>query len=205
MADNVAITAGSGTTVGTDDVAGVHYQKIKLFDGTADSAAEIPGTNTKGLYVDIRGSASRIQVASAGLTTATTAYTAGDQLGTEMTFASAARVSGGTSTVVSATLVDKAKVVGAVDLFLFDRSVTPAADNAANSWSDADMLFCLGVISFYSMFQSANNYIGVAGGGLPLIIQPNATSIFGHLITRSGHTFFGAVGDLVVSLGIVQD
>lgn len=34
MADNVAITEGSGTTIATDDVAGVHYQKIKLYDAS---------------------------------------------------------------------------------------------------------------------------------------------------------------------------
>jgi hypothetical protein len=38
MADNVAITAGSGTDIATDDVAGVHYQKIKIAHGAADSA-----------------------------------------------------------------------------------------------------------------------------------------------------------------------
>lgn len=43
MADNVAITAGSGTTIATDDVSSVHYQKIKLVDGTADSSTAIPG------------------------------------------------------------------------------------------------------------------------------------------------------------------
>ena len=34
MADNVAITAGTGTSVATDDVAGVHYQRVKITDGT---------------------------------------------------------------------------------------------------------------------------------------------------------------------------
>jgi hypothetical protein len=38
MADNVAITAGAGTTVATDEVAGVHYQKVKLALGAADTA-----------------------------------------------------------------------------------------------------------------------------------------------------------------------
>lgn len=38
MADTVAITAGSGTGIATDDVAGVHYQRIKLTDGAADAA-----------------------------------------------------------------------------------------------------------------------------------------------------------------------
>lgn len=38
MADNVAITAGSGTSVATDDVAGAHYQRVKL-DAGGDGAA----------------------------------------------------------------------------------------------------------------------------------------------------------------------
>lgn len=32
MADNVAITAGAGTSIATDDVGGAHYQKVKLYD-----------------------------------------------------------------------------------------------------------------------------------------------------------------------------
>jgi len=53
MADNIAITAGSGTTVATDDVSGVHYQRIKLVDGTLDSVAAIPGSATDGLLVNL--------------------------------------------------------------------------------------------------------------------------------------------------------
>lgn len=41
MADNVAITAGSGTNIATDDVAGVHYQRMKLVDGTLDATTAI--------------------------------------------------------------------------------------------------------------------------------------------------------------------
>lgn len=37
MADNVAITAGSGTTIVTDETASGHYQRVKISDGTADS------------------------------------------------------------------------------------------------------------------------------------------------------------------------
>ena len=54
MADNFAVTAGAGTIIGTDEVAGsVHIQKIKLVDGTADSVALIPGDATNGLDVDV--------------------------------------------------------------------------------------------------------------------------------------------------------
>jgi len=53
MADNVAITAGSGTTVATDDVSGVHYQRVKLVDGTLDGTGAIGGDATNGLDVDV--------------------------------------------------------------------------------------------------------------------------------------------------------
>ncbi len=39
MADNIAITAGSGTTIATDDISSVHYQRVKVSlgaDGTAN-------------------------------------------------------------------------------------------------------------------------------------------------------------------------
>jgi hypothetical protein len=38
MADNVSITAGSGTSIATDDVGGVQYQRVKIALG-ADGAA----------------------------------------------------------------------------------------------------------------------------------------------------------------------
>lgn len=42
MADNVAITAGAGTTIAADDIAGVQYQRTKVTwgdDGTANDAS----------------------------------------------------------------------------------------------------------------------------------------------------------------------
>lgn len=54
MADNVAITAGSGTTIATDQLTGgEHVQKVKLLDGTADSGTAIAGDATYGLDVDV--------------------------------------------------------------------------------------------------------------------------------------------------------
>jgi hypothetical protein len=47
MADNVAITAGAGTTVATDQVAGgEHYQLIKLAYGALDTANLVTSTTT---------------------------------------------------------------------------------------------------------------------------------------------------------------
>lgn len=57
MADNVTLpVTGTGTAdvvTATDDVAGVHYQYVKLADGTLDSTAKIGGDATNGLDVDV--------------------------------------------------------------------------------------------------------------------------------------------------------
>lgn len=43
MADNVQITAGTGTTVAADDIAGVLHQRVKLSIGADGSAADAVG------------------------------------------------------------------------------------------------------------------------------------------------------------------
>lgn len=170
-------------------------------------------TEIAGLDVAQSGEAERlglppsksIAVNAAGLTTAATAYTAGDVLGTELTFANCARFSGGGTQLISASITDRAKILGAVDLYIFDRASTPAADNAANSWADADMDNLVTVINFGALIASALNGAAVAVGGLPVVANPNATSLFGVLVTRSAHTFFGAATDLRVKLGVIPD
>lgn len=139
---------------------------------------------------------------SSGLTTATTAYTDGDQLGAIISF----NLGTASAIIMSATLIDKANIVGAVDLFLFDRSVTLAADNAAGpAVSDADALFLLGIIEFpYPRLMGNNRALNI--DSLAIEVTANASNtIYGALVTRSGHTFFGAAGDLQVRLGCTKD
>lgn len=45
MADNVAITAGAGTTIAADDISGVLYQRTKLAWGVDGSAVDASATN----------------------------------------------------------------------------------------------------------------------------------------------------------------
>lgn len=57
MADNITLNSGSGgVTAASDDVAGVHYQVVKLADGTADSSTVIAsgnGTSTNAIRVTV--------------------------------------------------------------------------------------------------------------------------------------------------------
>lgn len=52
MADNVGINTGSGATVATDDVSGVHYQQVKIVDGTLDSTTALKVNATNALAVE---------------------------------------------------------------------------------------------------------------------------------------------------------
>lgn len=81
MADNFQVTAGSGTTVATDDVAGVHYQRIKVNDGTADS--------TNALVVDSDGAAKTLPKRTA---TATKANVSGATTTTALIASNSARI-----------------------------------------------------------------------------------------------------------------
>lgn len=53
MANNIPITAGSGTVIATDDVSGVHFQYVKLAFGADDTATLV--TSAVGLPVSDAG------------------------------------------------------------------------------------------------------------------------------------------------------
>lgn len=193
MADNVPITAGSGTNIRALDRSGVETQ-ITGLDIAQAGEAELVGL----------GHSKILTVTSAGLTTASTNYTSGDQAGTEITVSSAVRTGKGLI-VQSAVLVDKAKVVSSVDLFCFQAATTPASDNAAAAWSDADMLNLLGIIHFTDLYQGANNYV-LQATNPPVVLKPSSgTSLFFDFVVRAATNFVGAAADWVVNLGVTQD
>lgn len=58
MADNLELNAGAGgATLATDDVTSIHYQRVKLVDGTLGGTDAIAGDATNGLDVDVTRSA----------------------------------------------------------------------------------------------------------------------------------------------------
>lgn len=142
---------------------------------------------------------------SAGLTTATTAYTAGDNLGTIWSWtlplsATQAWITGG-------VLHDKADILGFTTLYLFDRSITLPADNAAPTTapSDADNLFGLGALYFPTPDDLGANRMGQLDS-MAKFVKANASNlIYGMLVTGVGHTFFGAATDIVIDLHFTAD
>jgi hypothetical protein len=243
MADNVAITAGSGTTIATDDVSSAHFQKVKLAVGVADSAVMIGhleddvhnsgDAGIMGLTVrkdsaaatagsdgdyqpEISDAQGRLWVRPAPVqvrisvtpTIDTAAYTTGDCIGGLMDFANAARISGGSGIVQSILVLDKTQAQrAAMDILFFDRSVTVAGNNSAVAMSDADMAYCLGVVSIGPYNTAwpgtpANSISTLLNVGLPFVL--NGTSLYVQAVVRGTPTYVAST-DLTFTLGILQD
>jgi hypothetical protein len=83
MADNVAITAGSGTTIATDEVqvSGTnplaHVQYVKIVDGTLNGTGAIGGDATNGLDVDVTRLPTDVAIADDGAFTVGTSKVIG--------------------------------------------------------------------------------------------------------------------------------
>lgn len=202
MADGVPITAGSGTTIATDDCgASGHAQVTKLAIATDGSATLIPANATDGLSVKVTNALSVAPTVvssqsqnSSGLTTATTAYSAGDVLGAGWTFTSM----GTNGRIVGVSLEDKANIMVSADLFLSSGAITFGTDNAAPSVSDADGEKILQSISVV-MTDIGVTSVATAGNLLvPYVCD--ATSLYVYAMTRTSHTFFGAATDLRLKL-----
>jgi hypothetical protein len=200
MADNVPITAGTGTTIATDDVSNVHYQIVKIADGTDGASTAIPGDGSRGLKVK-PVIVNRFSVTPT--ISAASVYASGDAVGGLLTFANAARFSGGGLWLRQVVILDKDQERAPMDLALFDRTFTATADNSAFDPSDADLANLLTVvpISDYSNFNA--NAVGVSTVlDIPLLL--NGTSLFGQLITRGTPTYTTTT-DIIVTALLVQE
>lgn len=218
MADNIAITSGSGTSVATDDVGGAHYQKIKLYDATADSSAAIPGDATNGLYVNPKRRMLRVQVTPT--ISSSPAYTSGDCLGGLMSITSATSYSGGGGRLLGVTVIDKTQAQrAAMDILFFSQSVTVAGDNAAFATSDADMAYCVGLLSLGSWSYNTAwagtplNSIAVApppasaATSVQTMLLPyvcSATTLYAQAVVRGTPTYT-STSDLIFNFLIEPD
>lgn len=130
----------------------------------------------------------RISVAVSG--TSTTAYTAGDQVGTLITIANAARISGGTGTIVGVAVQGYNDSMGSWDVVFFDNSsVTLAADNAAfNLATDADILESVAVVPLAGAYDLGANRVCQAYNLAVPYFCSGGTSLYAALITRTGFT-----------------
>jgi hypothetical protein len=199
MADNVAITAGAGTAVAADDVSSVYYQKVKLdVGGDGATVPVIGGASASGL-LPVGGKCVAI---SQTPTIGTGAYVAKDAVGGLLEFANAARVSGGSITVDTVVVVDKAQVMLILDLVLFNVTLTAPTDSSVFDPTDAELATCIGVVPITTWADFSDNSMATrANIGLTGVL--NGTSLFGVLVARSGGSLTN--GDITVIVTVTQN
>lgn len=205
-------------TDGTNDltVDTAHGDAESTTENHLDVAAKIMGFNgtdwdrlrsdtTYGLAVAPRSNVIRISLTP---TISTGIYASGDSLGSLLTFANAARISGGSGTLLGITVIDKTQAQrAAIDFLFFDRTLTVAADNAAVATSDADMANCLGLVTAgpYNTAWAGtplNSISTLFNIGMPFVL--NGTDLFAVAIVRATPTYT-ATSDLIFNLTILRD
>lgn len=186
MSDNVPLPAAAGNAA-TDDVTysgdSAQVQLVRLVGvaGAEGSKTVVPFRYPQ-----------KLSVTSSGLTTVTTTYAAGDQVGALMTLSNAAAVSGGSGVITGVTLIDASDVLGAVDLVIYDSSVTLGSDNAAVSISDADALKIVAVVQLTGAYDIGENRVSQAQNlAVPYVCNGSA-DLYASIIARSSISPFAA-------------
>jgi len=132
------------------------------------------------------------------------AYSAKDAVGGLLTFEGAASIYRGSGTLRKVVLINQAGVADVLNLVLFDRTFTAAADNAAFDPSDADLLNCIGRISIAAADYEvlADNAVATVLLEFPFVLAANGTSLFGQLFNETTPVAYVATTDVTVKLTI---
>jgi hypothetical protein len=144
--------------------------------------------------------------ASSGLTTASTSYTAGDQVGAIQNISSVFRTGALYGYIVGAVLSDEGDVVpttAGYDIYFWSASVTLASDNAAGpAVSDSDMRLLRAKIEMPAFRDEGANRTSTWWGSVP--VASADTSLYYSYVTRGDHSFFAATSDLYLILHVQQ-
>jgi hypothetical protein len=132
-------------------------------------------------------------------------YAAGQNLGGLLTFANAARTTGGGGVIKDLVLIDDASQSVQIELWLFNQTFTAGADVAAWTPVEAELENLVTIIS-------SLEGVWYAGGATATVMAAEVsrrydvvgTSLFGRLVTRGAPTYV-ATDDLSVHLNMLQD
>ena len=132
------------------------------------------------------------------------AYSAGDAVGGLLTFANAARTSGGGGFVKNVLLVDDAGQDAQLELWLFDQTFTAIADNAAWAPTEADLENLIAIVSTVDGTWRAAGTPSAISVEASLRYDLTGTSLFGQLVTRGTPTF-AATDDVTTKAALMRD
>lgn len=190
MADSIGVTPGTGRNIAVDagvtmpDSSSADVQFVELYRNILFTPWQAPTVTT--------GSA----------------YTAGDVIGGVMTFANAARRSGGGGLIRNYQVIDESGTIGNYDLFIFSDTIGAVTDKATWSAASADLQkivyhkptqssFPAGALKYFSD-------LGYDWGTVEVPYICAATSLYGLIVAESGPTFTGTT-QLKVRLVLQRD
>lgn len=227
MADNIAVTAGTGTTIAADDIgAGVLAQRVKVVWGPDGTGNDTDVATGKPIPIQLRGSdgtdrSNLLPVSNTvGLSASvsvtrpsdTTAYAANDVLGptgggTSGIDFNLAAVSG-SNIMISGVALERdvaALISGETTYNLYLYNVTPPsalADNAAFDIPSGDRASFLGKISISTPVDEGST-LYIEMNGINKQVKLSGTHIFGYLVTVGAYTPASATV-LKITLNAVQ-
>lgn len=192
MVDNVDFTPGVGATAATDEIGGLHYQRVKVSIGVDGSATDWPSNaGAAGATVP--------RVVSANITTKgadasftrpanTTAYTANDAVANNTTAGSVTPLSWSIASAAGNFIrfrvrkSDQTVATPTIRIWLFDASPTPGAgDNAAFAFPAADSI---GYVDVDVTNAGSDDAVGYETCDIPFA----ASTIYGLLQTLTTFT-----------------
>jgi hypothetical protein len=202
MADNVAITAGTGTTIGADDVgAGVLHQRVKVTWGPDGTGNDTDIASGKSLPTQLRTAAGDTILASAHVsatfTPAASSHTALDCVGAAQNFASIGNSAKGIEIIGASLLINSGTAV-ASNFRLYLYSVTPpsaTADDATWDLVSGDQASFLGYVDLGTPVDlGSTQWVQVGGLQIPVLLA--GTGLFAYLTVSSTVTL-AAVSHIV--------
>lgn len=217
MADNLAVTPGSGANLRTDEDTGssnAHVQYVKLMNGAGNDFTTVDADTGRGALKTLaRHDRVRIKATSTTLTTATTPYTVDDCFGDTLTWTSAAATSAKGGIIEGITITDVDKNLAAdsvVRLWVFNTAPGgTVSNNSAFAPNDADLYdYLVGFVDFNSFVSDSSMVSTVAHERVQLPYTCAATSLFGVLQLKNlgtGFGYFAANTDVSVAIHVVRD
>ncbi len=202
MADNVAITAGTGTSIAADDIGGVLHQRVKLIIG-ADGVNDGDVSATNPIPVKSPG----IVHLTPTVTVTAGAYSADQCVGGKISIANAARNNSGSGIIQSALITVKTALTAPFDVFFFDTdpSNSTFTDNSALAINTADLPFLIGVAHCTDLVSGGTPKILQALNlAIPFKLSAAATTLYAVIAIRGGQTF-ASTSAIQASFGILQD
>lgn len=199
MADNVAITAGTGTSIAADDVSSVFYQKVKLDVGGDGETLPVSATANA---IPVKALDDVITIDA---TVDTNALADGDVAFATQEVAGFSTAADITSILQSVVVQDPDDQGIGIDLIFFNANTSLGTENSAPDIDDTELLTVIGRVqvgagSFYDL--GANRVACVYGIGLPMKAGTGG-SVWMAGIARGAPTYAG--GHLFIKLGVLRN